>query len=114
MTQQGNVLREELRSFVAEHRNGWTHGHWEMLLRQLSDSGFDTAQPDTIGMELERERVLFLLEDAGIRGLGPKRREAVAGEFGNLWTLKHASVAELSERSRLPKSLAEKVHAVVN
>ncbi len=113
MTHKGNGLREELRSFVAEHREGWSHGHWETLLRQLEDGGFDVAEADDIGLVLERERVLVFLEDAGIPGLGPKRREAVADQFGNLWRLKHASVEELAEQSRLPRNLAEQLRAAL-
>lgn len=113
MTHGGNGLREELRSFVAEHRDGWGHGHWESLLRRLEDRGFDTARPDAIGAVLERERVLVVLEEIGVPGLGPKRREAVADRFGSLWRLRHASVDELKELSALPKDLAQRLHAAL-
>jgi hypothetical protein len=114
MSHEKDRFHEELRNFVAEHEDGWSHGHWETLLRRLEEEGFDTAQPDAIGLVLERERILVALEDAGIPGLGPKRREAVADQFGNLWRLKQASVDDLSRMSRLPKALAEKVHAAVS
>lgn len=113
MSHRGNGLREELRSFVTEHRDGWGHGQWESLLRRLGDSGFDTAQPDTIGLELERERVLVVLEEIGVRGLGPKRREAVADTFGSIWRLKHASVDDLKKLSALPTDLAERLHTAL-
>lgn len=114
MRDSGNGMRETLRSFVADHPEGWGHGHWEDLLHRLSEDGIDTAQPDQIGLELERERIRLVLEDSGIRGLGPKRREAVAERFGSLWHLRHASVEELSERSEIPKGLAEKLHAALH
>ncbi len=113
MTQAGNGLRGELRSFVAEHPDGWGHGHWETLLRQLEDSGFDTGRPDAIGAELERERVLVVLEESGVRGLGPKRREAVADGFGTLWRLRHASVDDLSALPGLTRDVAERLHTAL-
>jgi len=114
MKDRGNGMRETLRGFVADHPEGWSHGHWQDLLHHLSEDGFDTGQPDQIGLELERERVRAVLEGAGIRGLGPKRREAVAARFGSLWHLRHASVEDLSEGSDLPTSLAEKLHAALH
>ncbi len=113
MRDSGNGMREALRSFVADHRDGWSHGHWERLLHQLEQGGFDTERPDEIGRALERERVRVVLEDVGIRGLGPKRREAVAEHFGSLWNLRQASVEDLTERSQLPKGLAERLHAAL-
>jgi len=113
MKDTGDGMRQALRSFVADHRDGWGHGHWESLLQHLKRGGFDTARPDDIGRELERERVRVILEGVGIRGLGPKRREAVVDEFGSLWDLKHASVDELTERSEIPRSLAERLHAAL-
>jgi len=114
MRDRGNGMRERLRSFVADHREGWSHGHWESLLHGLREGGFDTAQPEEIGLELERERVRMVLEDKRIRGLGPKRREAVAEQFGSLWRLEHASVDELTELSELPRGVAEQLHAVLH
>jgi len=113
MRDTGNGMRKALRSFVADHREGWSHGHWESLLHQLEEGGFDTARPEDIGRELERERVRVVLEDVGVQGLGPKRREAVAEQFGSLWQLKHASVEELTERSAIPRRLAEELHAAL-
>ncbi len=114
MKDTGDGMRQALRGFVADHREGWSHGHWESLLHQLKRGGFDTARPDDIGLELERERVRVILEDAGIRGLGPKRREAVVEEFETLWDLKHASVDDLTRRSEIPRSLAEQLHAALS
>ena len=51
MRDSGNGMRERLRSFVADHREGWSHGHWESLLHGLREGGFDTAQPEQIGLD---------------------------------------------------------------
>lgn len=110
MANNENGFRDRLRDFVAGHPDGWSHGEWLGLLAELSDDGVDTHDPDGIGLTLEYERVLLVLESLSVKGLGPKRREALADRFGTLWNLSHASVDELETLPSFHKGLAEKVH----
>ena len=102
-------LRDDLRTFVETHPSGWDHGDWLELLRSLESKGFDVEQSDSIGVELERERVRTGLANLGISGLGPKRREALADRFPTWWTLRHASPEQIAEIDTIHRSLAEKV-----
>lgn len=99
-----------LKEFVDTHRTGWSHHEWLGLLGELTDAGHDTSDPDHIGMALERERVKLLLEEAMVRGVGPKRREAVARHFATVWNLQHASVEDLAEVPGFHRGLAEALH----
>jgi len=108
-----NGFREQLRDFVAGHRQGWSHHDWLELLAQLTDAGVDTSDPDAIGIALEQERVLAYLEALDVKGLGPKRREAVAARFPRMWDLTHASVEALEEIPSLHGGLAKALHAAL-
>jgi len=110
MTSEHNGFREQLRGFVTGHREGWTHHDWLELLAQLTDAGVDTSNPDAIGTALEQERVLAYLEALDVKGLGPRRREAVAERFPRLWDLKHASVDALTEIPTFHRGLAKALH----
>jgi excinuclease ABC subunit C len=44
-----------------------------------------------------------------VKGLGPKRSEAIVDRFETLWSLRHASVDEVAEVPTITRSLAEKV-----
>lgn len=103
-----------LRDFVSTHERGWNHHEWLALLAELSDAGFDTSDPDHIGMALERERIKRLLEEATVKGLGPRRREAVAETFGTVWNLQHASVEDLAGTPGLHRGLAEAIHTAIH
>jgi len=105
-----NGFREQLRDFVSGHRQGWTHHDWLGLLAQLTDAGVDTSDPDAIGTALEQERVLAYLEALDVKGLGPKRREAVAARFPRMWDLERASVEELAEIPSFHADLAQALH----
>ena len=107
-------VQKRFRSFLAEHPGGWGHDDWVNLLQELSDAGVDITQQDEIGLTLERERVKAFLEGTGVKGLGPKRRDALASRFGRLWDLEQATVEELAEIPTIPRSLAEAVHRAVN
>ncbi|NJD20982.1 MAG: hypothetical protein FIA95_17065 [Gemmatimonadetes bacterium] len=100
----------QLRTFVAAHPDGWNHHEWLELLAQLTDAGEDTTNPDAVGAMLERERLLGFLEGVGLKGLGPKRREAGADRFGRLWDLRHASVADIASIPGFYPALAEALH----
>lgn len=110
MANEQNGFRGKLRDFVQEHEKGWNHHEWLELLAELTDAGVDTSHPETIGSALEEERVLAFLEGANVKGLGPKRREALAGRFGKMWDLKHASVDEIAELPSFHRGLAEELH----
>lgn len=102
-----NGFRNRLRRFVDEHTQGWSHHDWLELLAQLTDEGVDTSNPDRIGSDLERERVVAMLEHASVKGLGPKRRQALADHFGSLWSLQHATVDEIAELPSFHRGLAQ-------
>jgi len=70
-------------------------------------------EPEAVGAALEHERLLVVLERAGIKGLGPKRREAVAGHFGRLWDLRNASVDQIAELPSFHRGLAEALHDAI-
>ncbi len=103
-----------LRDFVSAHERGWSHREWLGLLVELTDAGFDTSDPDQIGMALEREHVKRLLEGTGVRGVGPRRREAVAETFGTVWNLRHATVEDLAETPGFHRGLAEALHVALH
>ncbi|MDP2957243.1 MAG: helix-hairpin-helix domain-containing protein [Longimicrobiales bacterium] len=110
MASDHNGFRGQLRDFISEHREGWSHHEWLELLAQLSDGGLDTSDPEGIGTALEQERVLAFLEGLGLKGLGPKRREALAGHFRRMWDLERASVEDIAEVPSFHKGLAEAIH----
>lgn len=105
-----NGFRARLRDFVTGHEQGWNHHEWLELLGQLTDAGVDTTDPEAVGLALEQERVLAFLEGLGLKGLGPKRREALAARFGRLWDLRHATVEELGSVPTFHPALAEALH----
>jgi hypothetical protein len=109
MTSKGRGMQEWLRAFVDSHPGGWDHNAWHGLLTDLSASGHDTADTEAIGRELERERVRAVLEGAGVKGLGPKRRDALVEHFGSLWALRHASADEIAALPHIRRDLAEAI-----
>lgn len=110
MANEHNGFRKQLRGFVDGHRQGWSHHEWLGLLAELSDAGVDTSNPERIGTLLEEERVLAFLEGLDLKGLGPKRRDALAAHFGRLWDLQNASVDEMAELPSFHRGLAEAIH----
>lgn len=103
-------FRARVREFVTHHPDGWSHDEWLGLLAELQDAGVDTQQHEAIGAALEHERLLAVLERASVKGLGPKRREAVAGRFGRLWDLKHASVEDIAALPSFHQGLAKALY----
>lgn len=110
MARSDRELRERVRDFVARHPDGWSHDEWLGLLAELREAGLDRDGPEAIGAALEHERVLLVLERAAVKGLGPKRREAVAGHFGRLWDLRNASVDQIAQLPSFHRGLAEALH----
>lgn len=107
MGKSENGFRVRLREFVEDHPDGWSHHDWLGLLAQLTDEGVDTSDPDHIGSTLERERMAAVLERAPVKGLGPKRREALAQRFGSVWQLQHATVEDITALPSFHKGLAQ-------
>jgi len=106
-------LTRELESFVQDHPNGWSHDEWLELLYHLSQKGHDTRNEDAIGLALERERLVQTLGQLEIRGLGPKRREALATRFGTLWSLMEATPEEIAGVPGLHRTLADQISDVL-
>jgi len=109
MTSQGRGLQDWLRAFVDSHPGGWDHNAWIGLLADLSRNGHDTSDSESIGRDLERERVRAVLEGSGVKGLGPKRRDALVAHFGSLWALRQASADEIAELPQVHRDLAEAI-----
>ena len=106
-------LLRELRSFVMEHPHGWSHDEWLGLLYHLTQKGIDTDDEKGIGLVLERERLMHTLGNLSIKGLGPKRREALAARFGSLWNLMEASPEEIAQVPGIHRSLADQISDVL-
>ena len=109
MSRNRPKLSETLRDFVHSHPEGWGHTEWEQLLEDLRRDAPDIRDEVAIGAALERERVCAKLERIPIKGLGPKRRTALADRFGRLWDLQQASAEEVARGSGLPRPAAEEL-----
>jgi hypothetical protein len=109
MSQNGPALRDALRDFVSSHPDGWGHPDWEALLDDLRRKALDATDESAIGATLEREKLLAKLERTGVRGVGPKRRAAIAESYGRLWDLQQASPEELARSSGIPQPMAEEL-----
>lgn len=107
MTDMNTEVQEKLRDFVVGHPDGWNHQDWIGLLGDLESAGVDAGQSEDIGLMLEQERLTIFLSGTGVKGLGPKRREAVVSRFGRLWDLEHATVDEVAAVPGVSRSLAE-------
>ena len=102
-------MKERLRAFVERHPDGWNHEDWMGLLSDLQQEGADVGDPERVGRELERTRLEWELSRRQVKGLGPKRSEALVARFGTLWGLRHASVDEVAQVPTITRPLAEKV-----
>lgn len=97
----------EVRRFARENVGGWNHGQWLDLLGRLRDGGHDTADEDSIGLSLERERLTAVLED--VEGLGPRKAQAIVKRFDTVYSLNHASDDELHGVSGITPELAQRI-----
>lgn len=102
-------MNTQLRAFVEQHPEGWNHDDWLALLTDLQAAGADVSEPDSVGLRLERARLDWELDRRSLKGLGPKRREALVDRFGTLWSLKHASVEDVAALPSIPRAVAEEV-----
>jgi NAD-dependent DNA ligase len=106
-------ISKEIRHFVQAHPHGWRHDEWLGFLYHLTQNGISTENEAAIGMALERERLSHTLGNMDIKGLGPKRREALADRFGTLWNLLEASPEEIARVPGVPRSLADQISEVL-
>jgi len=102
-------MKKRLRAFVEDHPDGWDHDDWMGLLAELEANGSDVSDPQKIGRFLEKTRLEWELTRRSVKGLGPKRSEALVDRFETLWSLRHASVDDVAEVPTITRSLAEKV-----
>lgn len=102
-----DTLRLDLRAFAQARPAGWGHDDWLSFLDVLRERGHDTSDPESIGLQLERERLAVVL--AEVQGLGPKRVEALVTRFDTLWSLRQASVDDVAAVQGIPRSLAERI-----
>jgi hypothetical protein len=106
-------LTERLEAFIENHPDGWDHTEWLALLAELRQAGVD-REPDEIGWLLENERLAAALRGFGVRGLGPKRIDAVVQRFGSLWNLRQASPEAIADIDIIPSKLAGSVRAALD
>jgi hypothetical protein len=100
-------LRGELRAFASARPAGWDHQDWMSFLDHLTERGHDTSNAEDIGRQLERERLAVVLGQ--VRGLGPKRSDALVGRFETLWSIRQADVDDLARVPGMNRPLAEQV-----
>jgi excinuclease ABC subunit C len=103
----GSELRLDLRGFVEEHPYGWEHGEWLDLLASLRDRGHEVGDAAAIGRMLERERLAAVL--ARIPRVGPQRVQSIVERYGSLSGLREADVEDLTQATRIPRLLAERI-----
>ncbi len=101
-----STIDHTLRAFVAEHPQGWTHDDWLQLLRTLDAQGADVSDPEQVGYDLERRRLEVVLHDRKLKGLGPRRIDAIVERFGTLWNVSHAIAADFADIPTIPSGLA--------
>ena len=102
-------MNERLRAFVERHPEGWNHEEWMRLLSELQQDGADVGDPAQVGRVLERTRLEWELSRRQVKGLGPKRSEALVARFESLWGLRQASVDEVAQVPTITRPLAERV-----
>jgi hypothetical protein len=102
-------MAREILAFLESRPDGWSNEDWVGFLHHLGHSGFDVSDPDGIGLALERARVETALKASGIKGLGPKRIEAIAAEFSFLPQLRDTDPDEVAARTGVPRKLVHEV-----
>jgi hypothetical protein len=105
-------LRADLRDFITAQGGEWGHDEWTALLGRLGERGHDVTDPDAIGNTLEGERIAMAL--GAVPGVGPRRVAALITRFGNLWSLRQASIDDLATVPGVPRALAERISAALH
>ncbi len=106
-------MQREIRAFLDDHPDGWSHQAWSGFLDRLRAEGYDTSDPDAIGHRLEGARLARFLEHLGVHGLGPRRREALVDRFGTLWKLRHAGEEEIGGTPGITAPLAREIRGAL-
>jgi hypothetical protein len=109
----GSDLQSNLRAFVQHHPEGWQHGDWEGLLHHLREGGIDTSDQGSIGLQLERERVIHTLENSGVSGIRGAKAKSIADRYGRIDELRQASVDDLAGVEGISRQQAEKIQEAV-
>lgn len=109
---EGVDLRRDLRDFASARPEGWNHEDWLVFLESLRDRGHNVNDRDAIGLALERERLDLAL--CGIRGVGPRRRNALVEHFGTIWKLRNAEITDIVRIGSVPGAVAERIHDQLN
>lgn len=104
-----SLLDKEIQAFVGQHPDGWGHGEWLSFLHRLHDHGIEVSDPDSVGLALEKERIRSTLRGFAVKGLGPKRVEAIADGFGTFHELRSADATGMAGRAGIPLKLAQEV-----
>ena len=102
-------MKSRLRAFVEDHPEGWNHEDWVGLLAELEAGGADVGDAAKVGRALEKTRLEWELDRRAVKGLGPKRSQALVAHFETIWSLRQASVDDVAGVPTITRGLAEKV-----
>ena len=111
---QQRIVRERLEGFLDAHPDGWYDGDWRGFVDELQSAGVELDNVDEIGLELERGRLLRTLAACDVRGLGPKRRAAIATRYGTIWNLRQASPDDVANVPGMNRQIADEVKAALD
>ncbi|MDH3224898.1 MAG: helix-hairpin-helix domain-containing protein [Gemmatimonadota bacterium] len=78
-------------------------------MEELEAAGISTADPQSIGRELEHERLSQMLERLPVKGIGPKRRQVLLSTYGRVWELRGAPAGEIARLPSFNPKLAEEL-----
>lgn len=106
-----NGVSGDIQDFVQQHMDGWNHDEWMGFIHHLGEAGYDVSDQDGIGLALEQERLRSTLKSWGIKGLGPKRIEAITHAYASLENMRGTDGSGLAGRTGLPKQIANQVAA---
>jgi excinuclease UvrABC nuclease subunit len=102
-------MDKRLQAFVERHPEGWSHEEWLGLLAELGNGGEDVHDAAAVGLALEKTRLAWELSRCRVKGLGPKRREALVDRFETLWRLREAPVEDVAGVPTITQELAEQL-----
>lgn len=111
MAGAGRDLEKELEAFLERHPGGWEHEDWKGLIAHLEREGYPIEDQDTLGLHLERLALGRSLEELGVSGVGPRRKDALVERFQTRWAFRRAGVDEIAALPSIPRALAERIAA---
>ncbi|MCA9737595.1 MAG: hypothetical protein KC645_08230 [Gemmatimonadetes bacterium] len=109
MTAHDRTLQGHVDGFLDRHPDGWDHHAWEGLLRDLHSNGVSVSDPADLGRQLEEERLRRWLARLELKGLGPRRADALSRTFGSVWALRQADTDAIATVPTIPRALAERI-----